>query len=80
MGLSIVDWLNKRSHAFTDITMQKMMEGRKGLLTDTIVKPAAWTLNTSVKKIATLIVFPCMDNNNCLIIVFFPNKMLNKTH
>ena len=43
--------LNERNHASADITIKKMMEENKTPLTDSLVKAASWTHNTSVNKL-----------------------------
>ena len=40
--------INERNPASTDITIQILMEDKKTLLTDALVKMVAWTHNTSV--------------------------------
>ena len=44
-GPAYLQWSNRfteRNHTSADITFKKVMEGKKGLLTDTAVKAAAW--------------------------------------
>ena len=43
--------LNERNHALADLTIKKLMEERKTTLSDSLVKAAAWTHNTSINKI-----------------------------
>ena len=43
--------INERNHSSTDITIKKLMEEHRAPLTDSFVKAAAWTHNTSVKKL-----------------------------
>ena len=43
--------LNKRNHASADLTIKKLPEEKKTALNDSLVKAAAWTHNTSVKKL-----------------------------
>ena len=43
--------INERNHASVDITIKKLMEEHKTLLTDSLVKVAAWTHNTSINKL-----------------------------
>ena len=43
--------INERNHASCDITIKKLMEEKKGGLTDMIVKTAAWVHNTNVNKL-----------------------------
>ena len=43
--------INKRNHASADQTIKKLMEEKKTSLTDSLVKAAAWTHNTSVNKL-----------------------------
>ena len=53
-GPSYSPWLNglnKRNHASADITIKKLMHEYKTPLTDSLVKAAAWTHNTSVNKL-----------------------------
>ena len=40
--------LNECNHASTDITIKKLMEEKKMALTDSLVKAAAWTHNSSI--------------------------------
>merc|ERR1712180_586619 len=42
--------INERNHAACDLTIKKLMEERKMVLNDTLVKTAAWTHNTNVNK------------------------------
>ena len=53
-GPSYSPWsnnLNERNHASTDITIKKLMEDDKMPLSDSLVKAAAWTHNTSINKL-----------------------------
>ena len=53
-GPSYSPWsndLNKRNHASADITIKKLMEEEKVALSNSLVKVAAWTHNTSVSKL-----------------------------
>ena len=53
-GPSYSPWsngLNEQNHASTDITIMKLMEEHKVALSDSLVKAAAWTHNTSVNKL-----------------------------
>ena len=43
--------INERNHASADLTIRKMMEENKTPLTDSLVKAASWTHNTSVNKL-----------------------------
>ena len=43
--------VNERNHASADLTIRKLMEDRKTPLTDSLVKAASWTHNTSVNKL-----------------------------
>ena len=43
--------INERNHAYADLKIKKMMEEKKSALTDSLVKAAAWTHNTSVNKL-----------------------------
>ena len=43
--------INERNHASADLTIKKLMEEKKTVLTDSLVKAAAWTHNTSVNKL-----------------------------
>ena len=43
--------INERNHASADITIRKLMEEKKVPLSDSLVKAAAWTHNTSVNKL-----------------------------
>ena len=43
--------INKRNHATADITVKKLMEEKKVPLSDSLIKAAAWTHNTSVNKL-----------------------------
>ena len=43
--------INERNHASMDITIKNLMEEHKTPLTDSLVKAAAWTHNTSVNKL-----------------------------
>ena len=43
--------MNEQNHASADITIKKMMEENKTPLTDSLVKAASWTHNTSVNKL-----------------------------
>ena len=45
------DGINKRNHASADITVKKLMEEKKVPLSDSLIKAAAWTHNTSVNKL-----------------------------
>ena len=52
-GPSYSPWsngINERNHASADITTKKLMEDEKVALSDSLVKAAAWTHNTSVNK------------------------------
>ena len=53
-GPSYSPWyhgINKRNHASADITIKKLKEEHKTPLTDSLVKAAAWTHNTSINKL-----------------------------
>ena len=53
-GPSYSPWsngLNERNHASADITIKKLMEEQRTPLTDSLVKAAAWTHNTSINKL-----------------------------
>ena len=53
-GPTYSPWSNglyERNHTSPDITTKMMMECKKGLLTDTIVKAALWIHNTFVNKL-----------------------------
>ena len=43
--------INERNHSSADLTIKKLMEEKKIALTDSLVKAAAWTHNTSVNKL-----------------------------
>ena len=43
--------LNERYHASTDLDMKTLLEEKKTPLSDSLVKAAAWTHNTSVNKL-----------------------------
>jgi len=43
--------LNDRNHAFADLTIKKLIEEKKVPLSDSLVKAASWTHNTSVNKV-----------------------------
>ena len=43
--------LNERNHALADLTIKKLMEEKKTALSDSLVKAAAWTHNTSINKL-----------------------------
>ena len=43
--------INERNHASADQTIKKLLEEKKTSLSDSLVKAAAWTLNTSVNKL-----------------------------
>ena len=43
--------INERNHASADQTIKKLIEEKKTSLTDSLVKVAAWTHNTSVNKL-----------------------------
>ena len=43
--------LNERNHGSADITIKKLIEEHKTPLTDSLVKAAAWTHNTSINKL-----------------------------
>ena len=43
--------LNERNHASADLTIKKLMEEKKTPLSDSLVKAASWTHNTSVNKL-----------------------------
>ena len=43
--------INERNHALVDVTIKKLMEEKKVPLSDSVVKAAAWTHNTSVNKL-----------------------------
>ena len=43
--------INERNHASADITIRKLMDEKKVPLSDSLVKAAAWTHNTSVNKL-----------------------------
>ena len=43
--------INERNHASADLTIKKLMEERKVPLSDSLVKAAAWTYNTSLNKL-----------------------------
>ena len=40
-----------RNHASADLTIKKLMEENKVALSDSLVKAAAWTHNTSVNRL-----------------------------
>ena len=40
--------INERNHASADLTIKKLMEEKKTALTDSLVKAAVWTHNTSL--------------------------------
>ena len=46
--------LNEKKTSSVDVTMEKMIEDMKMLLTDALVKAPAWTHNTSVNKLGFL--------------------------
>ena len=53
-GPSYSPWLNglnEQNHASADITIKKLMEEQKVSLSDSLVKAAVWTHNTSVNKL-----------------------------
>ena len=53
-GPSYSPWsngLNEQNHASADMTIKKLMEEQKVSLSDSLVKAAAWTHNTSVNKL-----------------------------
>ena len=53
-GPSYSPWsngLNERNHASADLTIKKLMEENKVALSDSLVKAAAWTYNTSVNRL-----------------------------
>ena len=53
-GLAYSPWsnrLNKRNHTSADLTIRKLMEEKKVLLNDSLVKAAAWAHNSSVNKL-----------------------------
>ena len=53
-GLVYSPWsngTNERNHASLDLTIKKLIEEKKTALTDSLVKAAAWTHNTSVNKL-----------------------------
>ena len=43
--------LNERNHASADLTIRKLMEEKRTPLTDSLVKAASWTHNSSVNKL-----------------------------
>ena len=43
--------INERNHASADLKIKKMIEEKRSALTDSLVKAAAWTHNTSVNKL-----------------------------
>ena len=43
--------INKRNHAAADLTVKRLMEEKRVPLSDSLVKAAAWTHNTSVNKL-----------------------------
>ena len=43
--------LNERNHALADLTIKKLMEEKKTTLSDSLIKAAAWTHNTSINKL-----------------------------
>ena len=43
--------INERNHASADLTIKKLMEEKKTTMTDSLIKAAAWTHNTSVNKL-----------------------------
>ena len=45
--------LNERSHASANLMIKKLMEEKKTALSDSLVKAAEWTHNTSINKLAT---------------------------
>ena len=53
-GLAYSPWsngINERNHASVDLIINKLIEEKKTALTDSLVKAAAWTHNTSVNKL-----------------------------
>ena len=53
-GLAYSPWLigiNERNHASCDVTIRKLMEEKKVVLTDSLVKAAVWTHNTNIDKL-----------------------------
>merc|ERR1712089_17717 len=45
------DGINERNHASTNIPIKKLMKEQKVPLSDSLVKAAAWTHNTSINKL-----------------------------
>ena len=53
-GLLYSPWsngINERNHASADLTIKKLMHECKTLLTDSLVKAAAWTHNTLINRL-----------------------------
>ena len=53
-GLAYSPWsngINERNHASVDLTIKKLMKKKKVQHTDSLVKAAAWTHNTSINKL-----------------------------
>ena len=53
-GPSYSSWsngLNERNHASADLTIKKLVEDKKVPLSDSLIKAASWTHNTSVNKL-----------------------------
>ena len=46
--------INERNHARFDITIKKLMEEKKVMLNDTLVKAASWAHNTNINKLGYL--------------------------
>ena len=43
--------VNEQNHDLADLTIKKLMEEQKSLLTDSFVKAATWIHNTSINKL-----------------------------
>ena len=43
--------INKHNHANCDVTIKQIMEGRKVVLTDSLIIAGPWTHNTNVNKL-----------------------------
>ena len=44
--------LNERNHASADLMIRKLMEEKRTPLSDSLIKAASWTHNTSVNKLS----------------------------
>ena len=54
-GLAYSPWsngLNERNHALADLMIRKLMEEKKTTLSDSLIKAATWTHNTSINKLS----------------------------